>query len=292
MKMMNLTIFHILLVNGIMGLLWIIPVEAQSLSNSVSRSVLFNKILLIVFLFLITFLLNGAIGYLLNWLKARRLLVSTAFLAKYPILQTLLWSAAVLFVFMVILPTNLYVWLILMGVGGLSIVLALRDVLRNVFGGIVILIERPFRVGDRIQVGQYIGEVTRIGLHSIQLLTTTSSFISIPHAKVINDPIQRLNLSSNSKDMQVKMVLSLPINMNLNEVYRIAYEAILTSRYTFCRSPITIYFKENNTSHQMIQMIMVASVFNAKYEMFFRNNIFDTIKRNLNVEAGEVVWCG
>ncbi|MCI0697073.1 mechanosensitive ion channel family protein [candidate division KSB1 bacterium] len=49
---------------------------------------------------------------------------------------------------------------------GIAIGFASQDILKNIFGEIMILLDRPFQVGDKIEVGSYYGEVAQIGLRN------------------------------------------------------------------------------------------------------------------------------
>ena len=73
-----------------------------------------------------------------------------------------------------------------LGVVGLAVSLALQDVLKNVFAGVYLLIERPFRPGETIQVRTFIGVV-----ESVDLRTTTlrggGDVIYVPNAILLGE---------------------------------------------------------------------------------------------------------
>jgi MscS family membrane protein len=74
-----------------------------------------------------------------------------------------------------------------LGIGGLAIALAGRDALSNLIGTVMILLDRPFKLGDYILLGNGVqGSVTEIGLRSTRILTLNGLLVSVPNSKVAN----------------------------------------------------------------------------------------------------------
>lgn len=77
----------------------------------------------------------------------------------------------------------------LLGTGGLAIGLALSGSLQNVAGGVVLLILRPFRVGDFIETQGHSGTVRSVGIFHTTLTTGDNKTVILPNAPVSNDPL-------------------------------------------------------------------------------------------------------
>lgn len=76
--------------------------------------------------------------------------------------------------------------LVTLGVGTLAIGLALQDTLANMFGGLTILLDRPFRVGDRIKLSTgEVGDVQDIGIRSTRVLSQEGNLLIIPNALLV-----------------------------------------------------------------------------------------------------------
>lgn len=76
-----------------------------------------------------------------------------------------------------------------LGVGSLAIGLAAKDTLANMISGFTLMIDRPFRIGDRIQVGSQTGDVVDIGLRSTKIKALDNTFLIIPNAELCNTTV-------------------------------------------------------------------------------------------------------
>ncbi|WP_349408909.1 mechanosensitive ion channel family protein [Pseudalkalibacillus sp. SCS-8] len=76
-----------------------------------------------------------------------------------------------------------------LGIGGLAFAFAAKEALGNLFGGIVIIIERPFSIGDWIQTPSVEGVVEDINFRSTQVRTFADALVTVPNADIANDPI-------------------------------------------------------------------------------------------------------
>jgi MscS family membrane protein len=81
-----------------------------------------------------------------------------------------------------------------LGVGGLAVALAARDSLANLFGSMLIMIEKPFRVGHVVRVAGSEGTVEDVGFRSTRVRTSDNSLISIPNNSVVNATVENLSL--------------------------------------------------------------------------------------------------
>ena len=74
-----------------------------------------------------------------------------------------------------------------LGIGSLAIGLAAKDTLAHMISGFTIMLDRPFRIGDRIQlVGGQIGDVADIGLRSTKIKTLDNQLLIIPNSDLCN----------------------------------------------------------------------------------------------------------
>ena len=75
------------------------------------------------------------------------------------------------------------------GIGGAGIAFASKDVVANFFGGIVVMLNRPFKVGDSIISGKIEGTVMSIGLYATYLKTDDGNTLYVPNSIFNNSEI-------------------------------------------------------------------------------------------------------
>lgn len=100
-----------------------------------------------------------------------------------------------------------------LGAASLAVGLALQGTLSNVAAGVMLLILRPYRVGDLIDVGGRVGKVQRLDLFLTQMSDANNVKIVVPNAKVFGDTI--LNLSGQkTRRMELKIGVGYGDNLN------------------------------------------------------------------------------
>lgn len=86
-----------------------------------------------------------------------------------------------------------------LGIGGLAFALAAQDTVKNFFGGIMILVDKPFKVGERIRVGAIDGTVKEIGIRSTRVQNMEGRIVTIPNSKFSDDAVENINLEPTRK---------------------------------------------------------------------------------------------
>ena len=76
-----------------------------------------------------------------------------------------------------------------LGIGGLAVALAAQDTLKNFFGSVVLLSDKPFEIGDRINVDGHDGPVESVGLRSTRIRTLDGHIVTIPNGELANKAI-------------------------------------------------------------------------------------------------------
>lgn len=81
-----------------------------------------------------------------------------------------------------------------LGIGGLIIALAAKDSVENLFGSVMVLIEKPFRIGDWIKIGDVNGEVEEIRLRSTRIRTFEDSVIVLPNSALVTQSVENYGM--------------------------------------------------------------------------------------------------
>lgn len=77
-----------------------------------------------------------------------------------------------------------------LGVGGLAVALAAQETIKNFFGSITVLTDKPFELGDRIMVDKYDGVVENVGFRSTRIRTFDGDLVTIPNGDLAGKGIQ------------------------------------------------------------------------------------------------------
>ncbi len=79
-----------------------------------------------------------------------------------------------------------------LSLGGLAVALAAQETLRNLLGSMMLYADRPFQIGDFVDVGGVTGTVVDIGFRSTRIKTPDTSIISVPNGNLMNETINNL----------------------------------------------------------------------------------------------------
>ena len=80
-----------------------------------------------------------------------------------------------------------------LGIGGLALAMAAKDTVANFFGGFTIFTDKPFKVGDRVKVGDFDGIIYEVGLRSSRMRTLEGRMVTIPNAKIADSMIENVS---------------------------------------------------------------------------------------------------
>jgi MscS family membrane protein len=102
-----------------------------------------------------------------------------------------------------------------LGIGGLALALAGKTTVENLFGSLTIAFDRPFKVGDYVQVGEFAGTVEDVGLRSTRLRTIERTLITIPNGQLADSRVQ--NFTARDR-IRLAFTLNLRYETTLDQV--------------------------------------------------------------------------
>jgi small-conductance mechanosensitive channel len=111
---------------------------------------------------------------------------------------------------------------VLAGAVGIGLGFGLQNIVNNFISGIIILFERPIKVGDRIEVGSVEGEVVRIGGRSTEVVTNDNITIIVPNSRFITENI--INWSHNDRRVRFRIPVSVAYGSDVELVVRLLLE--------------------------------------------------------------------
>jgi small-conductance mechanosensitive channel len=162
---------------------------------------------------------------------------------------------------------------------GVAIGFAFQDILANMFGGLVIMFTRPFNSGDKIQVGEFYGEVSEVSLLRVRIVTADDSTINIPAKLFISEKVS--NANSGALDCQVVTEFSLPGDFDPALARRIAIEAAISHPYTLLGKPVAANVKDAYANASIIKVRLKSYVKDHRLEFRYSSELYLRVKAYL-----------
>lgn len=251
--------------------------ELVQLRELISFTKLFNAI----FLLIITYFVNKYVTLILDNLAEKATNYRLFIKRLSPISRITIWSVAIYIVIAGVLAPPFETIITIAASVGIAVGFASQDILRNIFGGIMIILDRPFQVGDKIQVGEHYGEVLSIGLRSSRVVTPDDSVVSLPNGELMNRAVS--NTNSSALDCQVVAEIFLPASIDVKRVKEIAYRAVYSSSYAYLNKPVVvIVLNEIHNTRYIMKLRVKAYVVDIRYEFLFKSDMTEMILQECN----------
>jgi MscS family membrane protein len=104
-----------------------------------------------------------------------------------------------------------------LGIGGLALALAAQDSVKNIFAGIMIFLDKPFKIKDRIKIDGHDGVVEEVGLRSTRIRTLEGRIVTIPNCTFTDNSV--INVTSQPA-LKVKINLGLTYETNEDDMQK------------------------------------------------------------------------
>lgn len=117
------------------------------------------------------------------------------------------------------------------GLLGAALGLGLKNLLADVVGGLVVIAERPYRIGDKVTVGEYYGEVTDIGIRSTTLVTLDDTEVTVPNYLLFDSSVA--NANAGAAQMLVVVEFHVATDADVATARRVVEDALVTSQYVY-----------------------------------------------------------
>lgn len=184
------------------------------------------------------------VAYGLSQLSERVVEHRIAIKMLIPLVKVTIYTAALYYVLGPLLELSSTQLLAVSGFAGAALGFGLKDLFADVIGGLVIIVERPYQVGDKVEIGDHYGEVTDIGIRATQLRTPDDSLVSVPNYFLFTDAVS--NANGGHAEMLVVVEFSVATGTDLDRATTIVEEALATSRYVYVSDdrPITVFVED------------------------------------------------
>jgi small-conductance mechanosensitive channel len=224
----------------------------------------------IVVVFLFNYLVR-LVAWVLDQLSERSAKRRLFFKGLVPIVRIVLWLFAGYLIVRVIFQVDAQGIIAGAAALGVAVGFAAQDLLKNLFGGIILVFDQPFQVGDKIRVGETYGEVTSIGLRSTRIVTPDDNLVSVPNAQVVDQQVA--NANAGELNCQVVIDLYLPGDVDEAHARRIAFEAAVGSRYVYLNKPIVVLIRDELHRSVFTRVRVKAYVLDPRHEFLFESDV-------------------
>lgn len=149
---------------------------------------------------------------------------------------------------------------------------AAKDLVASLVAGFMIMVDRPFQVGDRVSFGGQYGDITAIGLRSVRLRSLDDSVVTIPNNMFLTD----VTICGNYGvlHMQIMVDLYIGVDQDIQLARDLLEEATATSRYIYLETPIVVLATQEIINDILaIRLRLKAYVLDTKHEKAFETDV-------------------
>ena len=166
-----------------------------------------------------------------------------------------------------------------LGIGGLAIALAAQDTIANLFGSFVIYLDKPFQVGDQVEVGEIKGVIESVGFRTTKVRTLDRSLLTVPNKKMVDSA---LNNISRSSERRVLFHLHLTYQTSSSDILKVIHEIkLILKNHPEINDEITVNFSDIESSS--LKLLITYFVNTNVYEKMIE------IKETINLQILQIV---
>ncbi|MBI4810798.1 MAG: mechanosensitive ion channel family protein [Ignavibacteriales bacterium] len=156
--------------------------------------------------------------------------------------------------------------LVSLGVGSLAVALAAQETVANMIAGFVILIDQPFRVGDRIKLpsGEE-GDVTQIGLRSTRILNYDNNLVVIPNSDLVKNRI--INFSFPNNIIRVLVEVSVAYRIDIERAKKILLDLAINNSDISKEPAPRVFVMDFGKAGLLLRLSGRTSHFDKKFEI-------------------------
>ena len=250
--------------------------DARDQVRNLGVGIFWSIVVVVVFHFAIRLLI-----WVLETLAERSVARRLTFKWLIPITRMLLWAIAAYLIVRTIFQVTAQGLLAASAALGVALGFAAQDLLKNVFGGLIVVFDKPFQVGDKISVGGTYGEVVSIGLRSTRIVTADDDLVTVPNSQVVQEQVA--NANAGQLNCQVVTDLYLPGRVDERRAKEIAFDAAVTSKYVFLDKPIQVFIEDQFRTTFVTHVKVRAYVLDPRFEFLLRSDITERARDGFRV---------
>lgn len=244
---------------------------ANSISNFITieqKTLIINKACVIIVILIITKIITSLIKEDSILFKKMNKDIKDAVLNTfiYKVIGALIWTVSI-FIIIEELGYDLTGLVTGFGLGSVVIALAAQDVVKSLLSGLTILTDKPFIVGDFIEVGKYQGTVTDITYRSTRIKTLSQAIITIPNSTITSEYVVNWNSIESRK---FECTLNLSLETTSEKIKKVISQIKLVLKENPVVIKDTVQVNLNSISTYSIDINILLFIYETDYKRYLR----------------------
>lgn len=205
----------------------LLQADTDDLEGIINSSTLLGMLVVLIGAYIVARLVVFALSLAAERSPSRRITIKM-FL---PVTKLIIYGIAIYIVVVPIFELTSTQLLALSGLIGAALGFGLQDFVSALFGGLIIIFEKPYQVGDKVTIDGNYGEVVDIGLRATKLVTPGDTAIVVPNDALFKSNVA--NVNDGSPEMMVTVELAVDPDADIDTAMKLFEEAMITSPYVY-----------------------------------------------------------
>lgn len=169
---------------------------------------------------------------------------------------------------------------VLLGALGVGIGLGLQNIINNFVSGIILIFEKPFNIGDYIELADKKGKVLDIGIRSSKMLTSQGSRVIIPNGDLLSGRL--VNYTQKNSQLKSEILFKVNVESDLDLVKKLVTETINGAEDIVKNAPRQILFNSIGADNVELKVLVwVKSVYvEASFKSYVLEQLYRKFKEN------------
>jgi len=180
---------------------------------------------------------------------------------------------------------NLSSLAVVAGAVGVGVGFGLQNIINNFVSGLIILAERPISIGDRIEVGNVAGQVTRINLRSTTVVTNDNITIIVPNSDFISHAVT--NWSHGDPRVRIRMALGVAYGTDTGKLRQLMLEVAKEHPSVLAEPSPELFFSGFGDSSLNFELAVWTAQMSSKPRRF-RSELYYAIEKKLRENGVEI----
>jgi MscS family membrane protein len=236
-----------------------------------------TQLVVVVLLFVLAYALNRGLLRLSSLLYSQSILWIRQLRFWIPIIRIGIWIGFFSTTTIILAPTRQMLFAFIASLG-VAVGFAAQELIKNLFGALVIWTDRAFSEGDRVKIGDAEGIVKSIGLRSTKIWAFDDTTIVVPNSMILTTAIY--NANDGASEEQCIIELFVPINADMDLVVELGRRAALASDLIEPSKPLSVWVMDDRLGRASWTSVRISAyVRGVAYEKRFMTDVAVRAKR-------------